>query len=425
MSFAFSEDLLQFIWQFQLYNSLDLKTDTGQSVTIKKQGYLNKSSGPDFSNAEITIDGTSFFGAIEIHIKSGDWHLHDHHTDNAYNQVILHVCYEKNKEVYREDGTVIPTIELKDRIHTESLATYQQLMENQGFIPCEKLIGTISKFEWISWKDRMIIERLESRCNLYSAYLDAHSHNWNQAFFISLTRAFGMPTNSECFEEIAMKLPYDIVIKHQQSLFQLEALFFGTAGLLDEELNDNYYIGLQKEYTFLKVKYKLKAITSQLKFGRIRPMNAPHVRIAQLAALFHHQPRFIHSVLELPEIKSIRNQLDFSLSSYWDAHYSFGESSKPKQKKIASGFINHLFLNAIVPFVFFYQKNKMEADGEKAVEYLSVIPSEQNTIIKQWKTLGVESKSAADSQALLHLYKTYCKPKSCLDCNIGKRILVK
>ena len=109
-----------------------------------------------------------------------------------------------------------------------------------------------------------------------------------------------------------MKLPFELVQKHQLSLFQLEALFFGVSGLLLENQGDNYYIGLQNEYFFLKSKYNLAEINSKLKMGRMRPMNLPHVKIAQLAAFFHHVPDFINLVLEIPEASTVKLLLDFS-----------------------------------------------------------------------------------------------------------------
>ena len=234
-----------------------------------------------------------------------------------------------------------------------------------------------------------------------------------------------MPINTESFEELAQKLPFELVQKHQLSLFQLEALFFGVSGLLLENQGDNYYIGLQNEYFFLKSKYNLAEINSKLKMGRMRPINLPHVKIAQLAAFFHHVPDFINLVLDLPEVSTVKLLLDFSLSDYWQKHYTFNTISKQSSKKISSGFINHLFINAIVPFVFFYQKMKNNNETTIALDYLDSIPIEKNSIIERWKSIIVISNNACSSQALLHLYKNYCKQKKCLQCNLGKKLLLK
>ena len=423
MSFDYNEDLLQFIWEYQLYNSQQLTTSTGEEITIINQGLLNKNSGPDFSNAQLKIGEAIHYGAIEIHVNATEWSQHNHHTDKAYNAVILHVCYTNNGIAVREDGTSIPTIELKDRINQKSLVKYEQLMENKSFIACENTLRDVSDFDIKLWIDRMAVERIEARCDLYSSYLESCGGNWNQAFFQAIVRAFGMPTNTEAFAELGAKLRYDLIQKHHESLFQVEALFFGTAGLLTDDGTDNYYTGLQNEYAFLSTKYSLASISSQIKTGRMRPMNLPHVKLAQLAAFFHHAPLFIAKVLHLPNPSEVKNMLTFELSDYWQTHYSFKNESQKRSKSISSGFINHLFLNALVPFIFFYEKRKGEGSPERAMEFLLEIPKEQNNIITSWSNAGINCKNALESQGLLHLYKTYCVNQRCLQCNIGKKIL--
>ncbi len=323
MSFGYNEDLLQFIWEHQLYDSSTLTTTDGVNVQIIKQGYLNRSNGPDFERAEIRIGDTVHHGSVEIHVDSKDWDQHKHNEDPAFNNVVLHACYTVNSDAYRQDGTKIPSIAIGPYIKTNALRKYKQLMDKKAFVPCQGQIDTLSSFDISLWLDRMIVERLEVRCALFSAYLAESKGNWNQAFFTAIVRSFGMPSNTEAFEEIALKLSYDLIQKHHKSLFQLEALFFGVAGLLEDAKEDNYYTGLHSEWSFLKKKYTLTAISAQLKTGRMRPLNLPTVKLAQLAAFFHHVPQFISQVLSLPPVDVVKKMLDFPLSDYWDTHYTF------------------------------------------------------------------------------------------------------
>jgi hypothetical protein len=425
MSFGYNEDLLQFIWEYQLYDATSLSTTDGDSVQIIKQGYLNRSNGPDFERAEIRIGETTHHGSLEIHVDSREWRQHGHQKDSAFNNVVLHACYSVSKDAYREDGTKIPTIAIGEYIKPNALRKYKELMDTKSFVPCEGQLTSLNSLDIISWLDRMIVERLEVRCDLFDAYLTTSNGNWNQAFFTAIVRSFGMPSNTDAFEEIALKITYDLVQKHHASIFQLEALFFGIAGLLESPLEDNYYTGLRNEWTFLRTKYSINPITSQLKTGRMRPLNQPTVKLAQLAAFFHHVPQFITQVLSLPPVKEVKKMLDFSLSDYWETHYTFGNKTEKRSKPISAGFINHLFLNAIVPFVFFYEREKMDTATDNALSYLESIPSEKNSIITHWKEVGIASKNSVTSQALLHLYKTYCTPQRCLECNLGKKILLR
>ncbi|MDZ7607780.1 MAG: hypothetical protein U5K79_19830 [Cyclobacteriaceae bacterium] len=60
---------------------------------------------------------------------------------------------------------------------------------------------------------------------------------------------------------------------------------------------------------------------------------------------------------------------------------------------------------------------------EKALQLLGELPAESNSIISKWQSLGLDIKSACDSQAFLELYKEHCLRKACLQCAIGMEII--
>ena len=63
--------------------------------------FLCMDTGPDFFNAQLSIGTQMWAGNVEIHVKSSDWYVHHHETDAAYDNVILHVVWEHNMEIYR------------------------------------------------------------------------------------------------------------------------------------------------------------------------------------------------------------------------------------------------------------------------------------------------------------------------------------
>jgi hypothetical protein len=73
-------------------------------------------------------------------------------------------------------------------------------------------------------------------------------------------------------------------------------------------------------------------------------------------------------------------------------------------------------------FVFGEKQNKEDLKN-RALEFLEQIPSEENSVIEKWKTMGVESRSAFESQALLQLKNKYCEQKKCLNCQIGVKLV--
>ena len=97
-SFPYSEDILQWVWSEGLIDFAALQTTCGKSIDVLNPGTLNTSDGPDFTFATISIGGLTWSGSIEMHLKSSDWSHHNHHTDDKYNNVILHAVVQKQPE---------------------------------------------------------------------------------------------------------------------------------------------------------------------------------------------------------------------------------------------------------------------------------------------------------------------------------------
>jgi hypothetical protein len=317
-------------------------------------------------------------------------------------------------------------VEIGDVLPQKMLDQYKYFQTNQCWIPCQNSIHNISSIDLLAFKNRMTIARVEERCSLIQKFLAIHNNNWQQASFIMLLRSFGLPTNTLAFEEIGNKTPYEIVIRLSDNLFQLEALFLGQANLLPvNENTDAYTKALMLEYQFLKKKYKLRQIDTIIKFGRVRPMNFPTVRLAQLCSLFFHNKQLFSLIQDMPPLEEIHKMLKQPVSAYWNTHYTFGVESKHSEKLLSKEMTNRIVINAIVPIAFYYAKSiGNDTLTEKSISYLQRLPSEKNEIVNNWKKIGVYSRSSDESQALIYLYKTYCSKKRCLECSIGKKLLI-
>jgi hypothetical protein len=321
VTFRFNENLLQYIWENQLFDKTGLKTTNGEPLQVINPGLLNTNDGPDFQNAKIKIGKIYHHGSVEIHISSRDWNTHGHQNNKNYNNVILHVCYNVSSESYRNDGTPIPSFVICSQIKEDLLEKYQDLMKNKSFIPCSKFTKTLSSVNKTNWIERMAVERIETRCEDYSRLLEEYGGDWNQTFYTVLLRSFGMPLNQLAFEEIAKKIPYKILKQNHESINRVEGLLFGVAGLLNEDLEGSYYTLLKREWHFLKSKYQLDTISTPLRFGRTRPGNLPQIRIAQFCSLIHHSPKIFEYLLTLPKINDLEKFFFFNLPSFWDMRF--------------------------------------------------------------------------------------------------------
>lgn len=419
------EELLHAIWKLKRFSHNRLKTTRNEKIKIVDYGHHNFNAGPDFLNATIKIGKTTWVGHVEIHIKSTDWNKHKHQFDPNYNNVILHVVYEDDGGIISESGSTIPTLALKNRIDLSLLNRYHKFLINPDWVPCVKNIHQVDELKKTIYLQRLLIERLENKSEVISQYLKMTNNDWEYVCYKLLLKYLGLKVNQGAFEQLSIAAPYKLLSKNNQTLNRCEALLFGQAGMLNS--NDEYLSSLNKEYLFLKTKHKLVPMGGlEWRFARMRPSNFPSIRIAQLANIYYKNPKMFRNIIENPSIKSMLNLLSVSTSSYWDTHYVPGKTSKYSKKMLGKQTAYSIIINAFVPLLFSYGKIKMiEKLKQIALEIYTQLPSEKNVIIDNWKKLGFNAGSAAETQALIQLKMQYCDRIKCLQCQIGQDILFK
>lgn len=418
------EQLLHYVWKHKIFPLAELQTTTGLSVEVIDPGLSNTHAGSDFFNAKIKIDGTLWVGNVEIHTVSSDWKRHGHHTNKAYDSVILHVATKVDEEVYRSDGLSIPQLQLSCPEHISQ--RYNELKLADMRPPCYGILPQLPPFTIHSWFSALQSERFEQKTTVIKKRLDKLNNHWEDAFFITLARNFGFSVNSDAFETWANMLSFRAIDKHRDNSIQVEAFFFGQAGLLEEELeNDEYYAALQKEYRFLKQKFGLNQMDPSLwRFLRMRPGNFPHIRIAQLAYLYGRERALFSQVMDATSIQEVRKIFSISTSLYWEECYIFGKKSPRKEKALGTGSLDLVIINTVVPFLYAYGLYKGDDKlCDRATFFLEGLRAERNYITRLWDGVGIPVNTAADSQALIQLQKEYCDKKKCLHCRFGYEYL--
>lgn len=415
-----TERLLQYIWQFQHFNSKTLLTTDGESLQVIHPGIHNSNQGPDFTDAKIRLNETTWAGSIELHISSSDWKNHKHSEDSKYRNVILHVVWQHDKDL----KLPFPTLVLQDRISKILLHRYEELMHAASFIPCEKSIHSINDLTWSSWKERLLVERLQAKTAYIFELLGKNNNHWEETLWWLLAKNFGARLNSVAFEKTAQSIPVNILAKHKAQIHQVEALLFGQAGLLDKDFDEAYPKLLQREYQFLKKKYSLKKVEAGVAFLRMRPLNFPTVRLAQLAMLVHKSLHLFSKIKESAELKEVKALLLVTANEYWHYHYVFDEASAFKKKKLGTQMVENILINTIIPVLFAYGQHHHEnIYKDKALKWLEQVRAEKNAITKGFISLKLENKTAFDSQAFIQLKNEYCSKKRCLDCAVGNKLL--
>ena len=418
------EDFLHYVWKYQKLTSLELQTVKGETISILHPGYYLETAGPDFFNAQIIIANQKWAGNIEIHVKSSDWYLHNHERDIAYNNVILHVVWEHDSDVFAPNNQEIPVVELRNYVNKELLFSYKNLIAQKSWIYCENQIQEVNSFVVSNWQERLFFERLERKSQYVFDNLVVTQNDWEAVLFLLLAKNFGLNTNGVSFFKIAQSIPFSVIRKEASDLQNLEALFFGMAGLLDYDKEDTYFKDLQFRFYYLLQKYAIERVNIEpLQFFKHRPDNFPTIRLAQFASLYHQEKHLFSKITNEFSLPLLYERFAVTTSEYWQTHYQFDKISPKKSKKLTKSFIDLLLINTIIPIQFAYAKNQGKEITEELIALMQSLDSEKNAILDKFKSIGISTKNAFEAQTLLQLKSEYCNKSRCLDCAIGSELL--
>lgn len=419
------EDFLHYVWKYQKFSTSNLLTITGDEVLVIHPGQHNFNSGPDFFNAQLKIKGQLWAGNVELHIKSSDWYVHGHETDVAYDSIILHIVWEHDTDVFNKNQEAFDTLQLKEYIDKSALKSYKALFSTeQKWINCENQFHTVDTFVLENWLERLYLERLEQKSERILQQLTQNNNHWEALLFQMLAKNFGLKVNGESFFSIASSVNFSVIQKCRANVFDVEALLYGQAGILEKEPTDVYVKTLQQKYNYLAHKFQLNSdsVTAP-KFFRLRPPNFPTIRLSQLAVLYAEKEHLFSAIIHSKTKEDFYKIFNIKATNYWNTHFNFGVAASKRRKILTKKFIDLLLINTVIPIKFCYAKSQGKDISEELMQLASSISKEENTIVKRFNSLQAIAKNAMDSQALLQLKNMYCDPKRCLDCAVGNSLL--
>ena len=412
-----TEKLLNYIWFSRLYFEQQ-QTLLGEQVRIISPGIPNSDAGPDVFNAKVEINGRQWAGNVEFHVRASDWHRHNHDGKREYDNVILHVVFEADEQIFTQADNPIPTIILN--YPKSILSNYTSLIQSPHVCPIK--FDKIDSFHLNQWIDRLLIERLQVKTERIAQILRDSQNNWEEAFYITLCRAFGFGVNSDAMQQVANSLPLNIIMHHRDSIEQIEALLLGQAGFLNNIENPDTQTTLWlREYQFLSNKFSLKPTDGvYFKFLRMRPSGFPTMRLAQFAMLIHHHDHLFSKVLNNLNIKALRQIFAIKATDYWTTHYRPNYISEHHGCQLSSSSIDLLIINTVVPFLFLYAQTSHDPDlQEQTLDLLHHLRAEHNHKVSKLTDLKFPCPDAYTSQALIQLHDNYCLRKDCLRCQLA------
>lgn len=360
------EIFLHHLWKEKRLPFPQLRLVTGQPLLVKDVGKHNENkAGPDFEMAAVAFDEMTFVGPIEIHVSSSDWYKHNHHLDDNYNNVILHIVHNHDTEII-QNGRQIPTLELKSFLPRNWMWVNPKVE-----IPCRLKIDFSNLLLLESMKSKAWYLRCTEKLNLWfgNEFL-----NNEEVLFRSLLAGMGTGVNSQSFLLLSQSIGYSEV-----------------KGLSALDL-----------FSFLQV--RSMEIPDLIWHNKgVRPANFPSKRLKEFS--------------ELIASYRIFNLLDAPFESGWDF-----AKNEFQQQGYSRFWSNHLIINALVPFWLQSSLDKSEI-WEKVEERLCQLPAEKNAVTRKWSSSEVRNKNAFDSQGLLALYRYYCKEKLCFECEVGNKLM--
>ena len=373
----------------------------------------------------MALDGLILQGNIELHVRSSDWYLHGHETDEAYNNVILHVVYEHDRDVFINDVPV-PTIELKPFIDLEHYERTLSFTASPAAIPCATQLDDCPLPVFWNQVEHALFQRMERKAAGVAAIGVQVGGDPRKVLFHAIAGAFGMKVNQLPFQELAHRLPFERLLKAEAP--SVEAVVFGASGLLPAIGNDAFQQQLASEWHYQQARLHLHpANAHSWHFKGCRPGGFPTLRLAQFAT-FVHAMDWSAAFWELP-VKTLRQYLEEALtaepSPYWTAYYDFGkEKVRPRSGRMSLASAQVVLVNSVVPFLWWLSDELLQpVFREKAMELLELLPTEKNVLLRAWSEKGADAKSAAESQGLLELKNEFCNRKQCLHCKVGLSIL--
>ncbi len=327
-----SERLVSCIWYTQTYLK-NLRTADGRAIRVISPGIWSLESGPDFTRAAIEFEGGEVVqGDIEVHVRSGDWHAHRHHSQPRFDNVVAHVSMWRDTDdlfLTTASGRQIPQIVISQHL-TRPLNRIAGQIETDDF-PYNKKAGQGRCADLLATLTRSHIRTLLSIAGEWrileksARYADwLKTSNPDEVLYRGFMEALGYPSNKQPFLILAERIPYD-VLQHEagnrfstSSHYCAQSVLMHLSGLFPAEHHpawDHETLGffrfmknIWRDFADRTSYFPMDASSWNL---RVRPLNSPLRRIAaasQWVFRYRNQSAFSRIVRAFRDLKETDTQ---------------------------------------------------------------------------------------------------------------------
>ena len=417
------EMVLQDAWARGLFDADQLVTLEGEPVRILDPGALNTVSGPDFSGARLQIgaapDALVWAGDVEIHRTSGEWELHGHHEDPAYDRVVLHVVLSPDRRtglLRRSDGSPLPEATLLPALNRSLRGMLHD------FYVAGPRVAPFCAGRWDAVPEslrRAYVRELAERRLLARAERLGRAFGARPELGLLLGqrvfRCLGYRPNADAMERLYSRLPWGAVHALTDPA-DLTAMLMGMAGLLTPNLLDT---DESSRFDQLRASFDLPApMRPEAWRSGVRPANAPRRRLTQAAAMLAPGGP-LRGPAPLDRIRACLGARDpvgelRTLLRPTDA-------STPA---VGRDRFERIVVDAVVPVLLLDGQVRGDAQQhERAVGLLARLRPPSDAVTRAFRDAGLASTSALEAQGMYELDASFCQEQRCARCRIGKTLL--
>ena len=426
MSNARIDVLIDYIW---VHNNETLKhciSTTGLNIQIDDFGYENEHfKDVDYCGVSLNVDGNIYKGAVKFFETSIDWTLWSSSNRTEAKDICLVMVSKHNSNSNTNSSIPIVIVDIPKKLE-ESYASL--LMYRHTY--CAPQFNSFDHLKQYSYLTRMLIDRLMMKFEYIENVYKELNYNASSTIIYLLFDTLMIGTRNRANMVELFKLLKDgKVFSHLSTQLQYDAIILGTAGLLNERhAADEYVWEMRKDFKRVEKHFDITPmLSSKWHLSRINPSYTLWVQLSQLSAILFLHKDLMFKFISATSLDEMHDVLKSPVSEYWQNHSSPGTENGIVVEHMALGKRDIIIINAIVPFLFFYNKINNYGDNTEYIdillEHLHNTKSESNKYTRMWSANDVVIQSAFESQAFIQICKTLCDKKLCNKCNIGISML--
>ena len=408
-------------------------------MRVLHPGFWNHEAGPDFRGAVIQIEQDEpRSGDIEIDWERQNWHVHHHHENPAFANVILHVVWSDGPSA----SHALPTLALEQFLDAP-LSEMQSWAGSAGAAAwpeglhgaCSTPLAELSAEQTSELLQQAALIRFQRKG--LELEFRARQSGWEQALWEGLFRGLGYKQNVWPMLRIAELAPR--LRDSENSVTAWQARLLGVSGFLDaahEKGRDQPYLQtLWGHWWREREKFQDVVLPRALwRMNGLRPANQPQRRLA-LAAHWLAAKSFSARLEEwfasgndaVPPPQSLLTCLQPPLDDFWSRHWSFQSPRLAQpQPLLGQSRATDLAINVILPWFWTRARAGRNKRLTQLAEqrFLAWPPAQDNSQLRlaRRRLLGRQQagcpQSAAHQQGLLQIVRDFCDHSNavCADC---------